>query len=341
MTRLNTINMREKMEAVKSFNEKGGAVNPNIINVALDGRYNSITIGHSKRPGQATSQAIGIACETNTKHKYILSAVMQNKLCWKGAWLRGKGFTVNCPGGHEGCTANLPVHAPLSEYDMGKSIGTELALQNVLIKYATTDGDGRSAAGIEDSLKILHPMCSVERLADPSHLAATQFRHCYNAKFSDEMFPGKTRLDKGKVKKILSQDVKARCSLIMTTLFENHCGNTEEMRKCLPKVLESTIRCYDGDCSKSKCRSHSVVCPGGITNNWWNRSMYLASNKVDSLNMNEHDKSILSEILKIRISEAALEKNKFQTNTQKCEAINRSLSVSLPKNVNYGRNAMG
>ncbi|KAK6186614.1 hypothetical protein SNE40_005904 [Patella caerulea] len=128
---------------------------------------------------------------------------MQHKLCW----LRGKGVTVNCPGGHEGCTASLPVHAPLSEYDMGKSIGTELALQNVLIKYAKTDGDGRSAAGIEDSLKILHPMWSVERLADPLHLAATQLSHCYNAKFSDEMFPGKTRLDKGKVKKILSQDV--------------------------------------------------------------------------------------------------------------------------------------
>ncbi|KAK6186617.1 hypothetical protein SNE40_005907 [Patella caerulea] len=173
--------MREKIETVKFSNEKGGAVNPNIINVAVDGRYNSITIGQTKKPGQAASQAIGIACQTNTKHKYILSAVMQHKLCW----LRGKGVTVNCPGGHEGCTASLPVHAPLFEYDMGKSIGTELALQNVHIKYAKTDGDGRSAAGIEDSLKILHPMWSVERLADPSHLAATQLRHCYNEKFTD------------------------------------------------------------------------------------------------------------------------------------------------------------
>ncbi|KAK6186618.1 hypothetical protein SNE40_005908 [Patella caerulea] len=110
MRRLNTVNMREKIEAVKFFNVTVEAVNPNIINVAVDGRYNSITIGHSKMLGQAALQAIGIACETNTKHKYILSAVMQHKLCW----LRGKGVTVNCPGGHEGCTASLPVYAPLS-----------------------------------------------------------------------------------------------------------------------------------------------------------------------------------------------------------------------------------
>ncbi|KAK6184549.1 hypothetical protein SNE40_006999 [Patella caerulea] len=117
---------------------------------------------------------------------------MQNKLCWTGAWLKGKGLSVDCPGGHEGCTANLLAEAPLSELDMGRNLGKAFALQDVLVKCVTTDGDGRSAEGIEESLKTLHPMWKVERLADPTHLAASQFRQCSRAKFSDDMFLGKT-----------------------------------------------------------------------------------------------------------------------------------------------------
>ncbi|KAK6183353.1 hypothetical protein SNE40_010853 [Patella caerulea] len=337
--RLNTLSMREKITEVKSINARGGAMDPNVINVAVDGRYNCITIGHSKKSGQGASQAIALACETNTEHKYILAAVMQNKLCWIGAWMKGKGMQVECPGGHEGCTANLVTEAPLSELDMGRALGTEFALQNVLIKFATTDGDGRAAQGIEESLQYLHPMWKVERLADPTHLAASQFRQCSNAKFSDNMFPGKTKLEKGKFKKILSQDVKARCSLIVKNLLKDHCGNIQELKKRLPKILQATILCYDGDCSK--CRVHSVVCNGNLRGNWWIRSMFLAANKFTGLQMEDNDKFILNEILKIRLSEEAIIKTRFNTNTQKCEALNRSLSVSLPNNVNYGRNAMG
>lgn len=43
----------------------------------------------------------------------------------------------------------------------------------------------------------------------------------------------------------------------------------------------------------------------------------------------------------MKLSEQALERLKLNTDTQKCEAINRSLSVSLPKNVNYARNLAG
>ena len=57
--------------------------------------------------------------------------------------------------------------------------------------------------------------------------------------------------------------------------------------------------------------------------------------------MNDHDRSLLGEILKMRLSEETVKQTRFGTSTQKCESFNRSLSVSLPKNVNYGRNAIG
>ncbi|CAC5411842.1 unnamed protein product [Mytilus coruscus] len=93
----------------------------------------------------------------------------------RGAWLKGKGLDVTCPDGHAGtCTANVKPATPLSEYLMGKEIGLQVDRQNVLIKYAVTDGDGRGAEGINDALKVLHPLWKVERQADPIHLGRLQ-----------------------------------------------------------------------------------------------------------------------------------------------------------------------
>ena len=69
--------------------------------------------------------------------------------------------------------------------------------------------------------------------------------------------------------------------------------------------------------------------------------MFLASNKIHHLNMDESDKDLLLEILKMKLSTASVEQMKLYTDTQKCEAVNRSLSVSLPKNVNFSRNMEG
>ena len=135
----------------------------------------------------------------------------------------------------------------------------------MLIKYATTDGDWRSAEGIDHAMKSFHPMWNVQRLADPTHLGQFQFRKCNQADFSQEMFSGRTREQCKEQQKVLSQDIKARCSLILKELMVDFAGDMNSLRRILPKVLESTLACYDGDCSR--CSSHSVVCNGGVTNN--------------------------------------------------------------------------
>ena len=60
------------------------------------------------------------------------------------------------------CTANLSAFVPLSEYEMGRKIGTQLALEGMLVKYAITDGDARSAEGIDHALKVLHLMWNTD-----------------------------------------------------------------------------------------------------------------------------------------------------------------------------------
>ena len=76
---------------------------------------------------------------------------------------------------------------------MEKHIRTYLALQGVLIRYVTTDGDSRSSAGIDSALEVLDMLWIVQRLADPTHLGQSQFRKYYKANFSADMFCGSTR----------------------------------------------------------------------------------------------------------------------------------------------------
>ena len=125
---------------------------------------------------------------------------------WRLEWHRHEpnqqGFDVECPGGHEDCTSNLYRAAPLSEYEMGKALGEQLGLQNILIRYVTTDGDGRSAKGIKDAMKALHPMWKVQRLADPVHLGQSQFRASMKARYSDGMFPGRTKEQRTEMKNV-------------------------------------------------------------------------------------------------------------------------------------------
>ncbi|XP_041373729.1 uncharacterized protein LOC121386780 [Gigantopelta aegis] len=140
------------------------------------------------------------------------------------------------------------------------------------------NGDSRSSAGVDSALKLLDPMWKVQQLADPIHLGQSQFRKCYKANFSPDMFTGSTREQKREAQKVFSQDMKARCSLIIKELMKLHTGNIGVLKRNLPKVMQSTLSCYSGDCSK--CSRYSVVCSGGITNNWWHRSMFLGTHRI-------------------------------------------------------------
>ncbi|CAC5422150.1 unnamed protein product [Mytilus coruscus] len=190
---LNDNDMKKKLKTVKEVNRIRGVKEPSHIPVAIDTRYNSMHI------------AISLACEQVTDHKFIVASVFHNKLCWTGAWLKGKGLDVTCPDGHAGtCTASVKPTTPLSEYL--KEIGLQVDRQNVLIKYAVTDGERRGAEGINDALKVLHPLWKVERQADPIHLGRSQFRQSNSANFSLNMFPCSTR----EKKKTRTESFKSR-----------------------------------------------------------------------------------------------------------------------------------
>ena len=59
------------------------------------------------------------------------------------------------------------------------------------------------------------------------------------------------------------------------------------------------------------------------------------------LNMADGDRLTLQGLIEMRLGNAALQRKRHRLTTDKDESINRLFSASLPKNVNFSRNAQG
>jgi hypothetical protein len=300
-------------------------------------------MGSRRKHGQNANQAIMIATETMTDQRKIVAVHIENKLCYQGTWLRNRGFDVTCCGDHADCTANKRKSEPLSERSMGFEIGRKMAEHELLVKYATTDGDGQSASGLQDALQtLLDPMWNVTRQADTIHRGEQQFRESVRATYSTDMFPGRTKLERDEDKRIFSMDMKERCHQIYKDLFHRHAGDSAAISSTLPNIVNALTECYSGNCS-TKCRRKNILCDGGKGNNWWVRSPTLRAYRLrrNSLNVSDNDKMIVREIIEMKLSVEAFKDMRQNFNTQKNEATNRGITARLPKNVNFSRNAPG
>ena len=295
----------------------------------------------SYKPGQAASQAYGVAIENHTEHKYVVALAVQNKLCWTGAYLHNKGFEVECPGGHAGCTANLPYMKPHSERQMAHDIAEQLSREDILVRTLTTDGDAQAALGMQDFYEKLDSTWNVVRRADPTHLGSSQIKKARAANWSKNMFP-KRRTQKSRQEAVaaLAKDIRSRCTGVIEKLREMGNGNITSQIHMLPEVRRATVECYAGNCSF--CPHDSLVCEGqGGLGDWWYHSPFLPTHDIQYLNMTENDRLLMETILEIRLSEQAVISVSDGTSTQKCEAFNRGVLSTIPKHVNMSKNFAG
>ncbi|CAG2189860.1 unnamed protein product [Mytilus edulis] len=333
---------KKVVENFKRRNETLGLNKNSPIKLQMDGTYQSVYIKSRHKMGQTASQAIGIACENETDSHDVIGLHLINKLCWVGAWLRGKGYDVECPN-HEHCTANTNRYDPLSEKDLGYEIGKKIATNELLVDYCTTDGDAKSVKGLQEAMQeVFGPLWSVNRLADTIHRGQSQFREGIRANFSVGMFPGVTKAQKNDIKTAFANDIKLRSHGIMKSLFMKYNGDRQQISKCLPGIVRSVVNCYSGNCGDT-CRWSITLCNGGKKTSWWYKSINLNSHGLQngSLIPTDRDKLLIESLLEMKLSQSALDQMKFFSNTNKCESVNRTISTYLPKNKNFSRNAIG
>ena len=164
---------RERL-TMKHSNRMRGLAEDAPINVSIDARYSNTVVASRSKTVHNSSQAIEIAVENQTGQRKVVAASMENKLCWRGSRLRNKGFKVQCPGGHTGCTATLPTADPLSELRIEEKLAEKFAKEQVMVKYVTSDGDARTAEGVKAAMQKLFPDWEVIRKADPVHIGQSQ-----------------------------------------------------------------------------------------------------------------------------------------------------------------------
>ena len=291
------------------------------LGASFDGWYDGRGIQNSRRTGEALSKTlVTFACETNTPNKYIIGQHVQTKL---------------------GPDANLHRFDSLTEKKAGEEIGRDLVNQGYTITEVTTDGDGRLCAGVAS----VSPT-KFDHTNDPGHLGQTMIRKGDEVTWTEQMFPHVTlKGDRNKCTKALSIDLKNRCKGVLYALHKKHSKENKDERlkrvkKDIPHSVQSILSCYEGKCQD--CSKTNTLCEGGEGhNNWIMQSTHLQGVKVTYLDPSNTDRKQLEMLISYFLSDEAAEKMKNLKDTQINEALNRSLSSVMPKNIKAPKTARG
>ena len=147
------------------------------------------------------------------------------------------------------------------------------------------------------------------------------------------MFVGK---NKSNMKSRFAIDLKARCVAELYQAFKAHKGQLFEVKKHMPNVIKTIVKCYNGFCG-IYCQINSYVC-AGLTSNHWHKE-FIPGNT--SLKMTPDDEMSVEKCIGVLLGSKRLELVRYLTSAQRCEAFNRTLERCNPKNVTHSRNFPG
>ena len=305
------------------------------IHLTLDARYNTSRWSCDRRNGlHNTTQFVTLAM-ANTPSKPIVSQYTENKVCPTGTALLLQGEDIQCPG-HPGCTATLNRYEGLTERNAGQHIGRSVGEQGIRITHVTTDGDAKLFKGVEEVTQT-----AVKRCSDTVHLGQTQTKKAKGIEWSEHLFSGcssKTRAKKKEYTNALAMDIRNRSFAILKSLHQKYEGQLPEIQKAAKDSILAAICCYQGDCKD--CPGNTTACLGTEDSNessWLLKSSILQEHKITNLNTTATDVELMTDILELVLGHDNLEKTQFLSHTNHNEAANRSMSVSLPKNIKYSR----
>nr|XP_022288482.1 uncharacterized protein LOC111100689 [Crassostrea virginica] len=193
-----------------------------------------------------------IPVEGDGRGKKIISCTTRNKLCSKRS--RGENRTEH----PVECAATLPYQHPIGREDQAVE---EICLEFLsdpeptFISHITTDGDSTTFHGAERAMAEREQ--TVEALRDIRHLAQSQKKAADNAKFSIQMFPGRTAADSQATKRKFSVDFMKRCTAEYNQAIRSYQGDIEKLVNTLSFVIDTIIDCYSGRWGRT-CAQHSL-----------------------------------------------------------------------------------
>lgn len=347
ITDLNKDDMEMQREHLRDVNQARGLPRDTPIRAEGDGRFNNaLRSGSGTTPFQPATQATYTIIENVTKKKKIISVHTANKLCSK----RGRHHGACTEGS---CKANIKMDDIIGDEERWageaySQMQSKDGSKTMKISHFTSDGDSKAGKGIQLKQKNQE----VVFLRDTQHLSVSMYKKICNTQFSASMFRQATKAKVERVKRELAHDIRRRVNGEFNSAFEKFKGDTEAMIRHFTFCTDAILSCYSGSCGEL-CKKHSLVCSGSKTKNW-NHKYYLkfmpaASSSASSssrpssssLMPTSSDKQLLRSIISMQLSPAAVKLQKFNTNTQKSEAINRSFSRTNPKVVTFSRNFEG
>jgi len=333
----NERDMQTRRKALRADNMAKGFDADSPIAVEFDTRYNNpLNSGAGRTPFQPGTQSVSTACENMSPEKQIIGINIKNKLCKTAQLLRNQGKSISCPNHPGHCSANISLDTSIGdEFTWCKETFEHMGRDEDPLKYKfiTTDLDSRSG----EALKTVASNSGVDtvNLKCTRHLAQSQRRRTGNSKWSVNMFPAKTGTTKDSLQRQFSYNLARRCTKEFNLCYNDKEGNITKIKRKLTYVRDAIIECYKDN--HKLCRKFSYAC-SGKKKGLWLRS-FLPHGTC--LNMDGDDEVTLRELIDLRLGRKAIECTKLNTNTQKCESVNRAYSRTNPKNITWSRNLFG
>ena len=323
--KVNREDMTERTHQLKELNVKRGLSMQAGIAVEADGMYNNrLCSGAGKTPAQPATRAVYHISENMTNDKQVISLNIYSKLCS----CRGRGHK-------EDCTATLPPDAVISNEGGYWRIGENevYSIGGLRIDLVTMDGDSNANA-VARERGVVVSTCT-------THLTRRSSAKIKQSAFSNTMFPGRLKADQEKFQSRFATDLSKRCQAELQEAAKTCPGNLEAISSLLEYTPDAIIACYEG--KHSLCHQYSLVCKKKAP---WTRPFLTfcgsyQNSETTFITPTHDDVKILKECLSMRFSVQALRKTYLNRTQNKSEATNRALTKSLPKHMEFPRNASG
>jgi hypothetical protein len=310
----------------------------NEIAIQSDGVYNnSLWSGVTKTPYQPATQMAYIVAENVTGKHQIINVELVNKICSKHGYHTMEDDECDIKSGE--CSATASMETSIGDEKRCAKLVLEGLLEDGLsVKYITTDQDTAAYLAATELYHENKTETEPEHQIDTRHLACNHRKQIKNSSDVQAMMPGNTIQYRQYLQGRFAIDISKRCHKEYATIFKEEAGDFKALSDRINLAIGAIKRCYGGD--HSRCQRFSTACKGESTNNWILRSAYLPRNFKINI-QNEHNQEVLTQCIEYRLGQPILEKTRLNTNSQKCEATNRSVRRSLPKNTLFGRNFPG